>query len=119
MGRVKGMTKRQRRIIESYGWEITDCSFGVKKGYELSQYSPAGEDFSFDVEAESPDELVESVMRYATDFDPDEHAEMWIEARRYGRGGIPSIRQLIQDADDLEEMLNALAEGLAQNKIKE
>lgn len=118
MSRKKGMTKRQREIIEGMGWTISDTTFGVKTGYELSQDSPAGEDFSFAVEAETPDELVESVQEYALDFDPDDHIEMWVEARRSGRGGIPPIRQLVKDADDIDEMLSALAEALSQDRLK-
>ena len=36
-------------IEENTGWNISDVSFGPdsEAGWELSQYSPAGEDFSF------------------------------------------------------------------------
>lgn len=105
------MKKKHRKIIEAQGWTIEDCEWGDgTKGYELFQNSPAGEDFSFSIEA---DDVPYNVMEYYLDFDPDEHIEMWIEARHSGVGGIPSTRELVNDAEAIEEMLRKLACALA------
>ena len=108
------MTEAQREIIEDQGWSIHECTFvGDKKSYEFEQYSPAGEDFIFAVEAETPEELVESIQEYYDSFDPDEHAAMWIEHR--GERGCPSsIRALIDDAEAIDGMLRDLATALSQ-----
>lgn len=74
----------------------------------LEKYSPAGEDFMFTV---STANFIGDVVEYADDFDPDEHAEMWI-ARRGTRGIPSSIRELINDADAIKEMLEDLAAAL-------
>ena len=48
-------------------------------------------------------------------FDVDEHVEMWIEARRNGVRGVPSsIRELVEDAEDIDKMLEELADALAE-----
>lgn len=62
----------------------------------------------------------ESVREYANDFDADEHAAMWIEARGKVNGVPDSIRELIKDAEAIKEMLNELADALEmENNMEE
>jgi hypothetical protein len=96
------LTKQQRKAIEGCDWNITK----EENGYLLSQYSPAGEDFSFHIEK------IDDIKQYADDFDAGEHVEMWIEARRDGVGGVPSTRELIEDATDIKNMLLDLARAV-------
>ena len=49
---------------------------------------------------------------YYEDFDVDEHIEMWIEARRNGTAGVPSIRELVEDAEAIEAMILELSQTL-------
>jgi hypothetical protein len=37
---------------------------------------------------------------------------MWISARHSGTRGVPSIRELVKDAEDIDAMLKELAEAL-------
>ena len=90
-------------------WHVTKCDDG---SYEFEKYSPAGEDFFFSVSADGPEELCREVRRYANEFDTEEHITMWVEAKQSGRSGIPSIRRLVEDADDIDEMLSELADAL-------
>ena len=97
---------------EQIDWSVhieNDC-------IEFEKYSPAGEDFLFTITGNEEDEVVEKVREYAYDYDPDEHAEMWVESR--GKRGVPdSIRTLIDDADAIKEMLFELVEEL--RKVEE
>lgn len=113
------MTEKQREIIEELGWQIHECNFaGGKKGYELRQHSPAGEDFCFSVEAETEEELAESVRSYAAGFDPEEHVEMWAVAKYNGKDStIPSIKELVEDADAIDKMLQELAIALTDEEL--
>ena len=78
---------------------------------ELEKYSPAGEDF---IVAVGVEDFVENVKKYAADFDPDEHIEMWVMARHNGTKGIPSIRELVHDAEAIDKMLQELATALQE-----
>lgn len=100
------MNERYRDICERLGWRVMDDGDG---NIELEKYSPAGEDFSFTVSEES---FVENVKEYAAHFDQEEHIEMWVEARRSGTRGVPSIKELAKDAEDIDAMLKELAEAL-------
>lgn len=109
------MTYGQRGIIESLGWRIHEANYeNGEKCWELGKYSPAGEDFTF---IAGDKRLVENISEYATNFDPDEHAEMWVRARYEGTDKtIPGIRTLIEDADAIKSMLEELAADLRQTR---
>lgn len=99
--------------IESLGWNV----YRDGDGYvELSQYSSAGEDFLFTV---SESNLIEDVKDYAESFDSEEHAAMWYDAGQSGVRGVPSLHELVEDADAIQEMLNDLATNLCAYREKE
>ncbi len=112
------MTEKQREIIEGLDWTIHECQLcDGEKGYELEKYSPAGEDFIFTAE---DSRLAESIREYAAEFNPDEHAEMWVIAKYEGTDStIPSIRELIEDADAINKMLQELASALSRDETEE
>ena len=52
-------------------------------------------------------ENIEDLKNYCEEFDPEEHAEIFIEMR--GQKGVPSsIRDLLDDAESIKEMLQEL-----------
>lgn len=95
---------------EALGWMVHEDDDG---SVELEQYSPAGEDFLFYV-CPSDSTFVNEIVAYAADFDPDEHIVMWIEAKHNGGIGIPNARELVHDAEAIDEMLQELAIKLVQ-----
>lgn len=100
------MKETYGEILERLGWSYTDDGDG---NIELEKYSPAGEDFIITVGAEN---FVENVKEYAASFDQEEHIEMWVEARRNKVAGVPSIKELVEDAEAIDRMLKELAEAL-------
>ena len=104
------MSKLMDALIDAA--ELLDWSVHIYDDYiEFEKYSPAGEDFIFTITGNDEARVVEQVREYAYDFDPDEHAEMWVESR--GKRGVPdSIRTLIDDADAIKEMVSELADAL-------
>lgn len=95
---------------EELGWCIRES----KDEWEFYQNSPAGEDFSFAIgvrDVRNADDMVREIRSYATGFDTEEHAKMWIEAQ--GKvSGVPDIKTLVKDADDIKLMLNKLASAM-------
>lgn len=115
-------------VAEDLGWSV---SFGtqtridpvtqeqVEESYaEFERYSPAGEDFGFTVFFDMDEDITREVSSYAEDFDIDEHVEMWVQAKANGGQGIPSVRELVDDAEDIKEMLCDLAKGLEENPLE-
>lgn len=96
---------------EKIGWivYIDEC------GWDFRQYSPAGEDFSFFVsksDVHSEEDMVREIRSCANDFDTEEHVQMWLEGRRNGVSGVPDLKTLTKDADDIKLMLNKLASAM-------
>jgi len=104
------MTEKLRDSLkakaEELGWSLYIDDNG---GWEFGKYSPAGEDFYFYANGE---DIVKEVYEYYEGFDPDEHAKMWVEAQGRVPGVPNSIRTLIDDAEEIDEMLMELAYAL-------
>lgn len=103
------MNKKLKRICENLDWYVSEYENDI----QLEKYSPAGEDFFFTA---NKDNFVTNVINYAEDFDPDEHAEMWVKNMHNVNGVPQSIRTLIDDADAIKEMLEELANKLKGSK---
>ena len=95
-------------IAEAQGWGVSI----IDGEYEFETYSPAGEDFIFYIPvSDDPSRIVASIRDYADNFDVDEHIELWIGSR--GQNGVPSsVRELVEDAEEIKSMLDDLAEAM-------
>ena len=86
---------------------------------EMEKYSPLGEDFGMivDFTEENPvDTFMSDLGEYYLNFDPEDHAAMWIENR--GKNGTPnSIRALIDDAYAIKDMIQELYEDLKGDRV--
>ena len=73
--------------LEKFGFNVRRD----KHGFEVSQYTPAGEDWNLYFKK------LNDIKDYAENYCPDDDFEMWVEARHNGIAGIPSIPELWQD----------------------
>lgn len=106
---MKELDQKYLDVLELHDWSVSGYTDDGR--VELQKFSPAGEDFNICVEVENfPDAVVECYE----DFDIDEHIEMWVEARRNGTGGVPSVRRLAIDAEEIDKMLEELAIALKE-----
>lgn len=79
---------------------------------EIEFFSPEGEDVIECIWYDGTNEgFIKAFRENAEHFDPDEHAEMWVESR--GTRGVPeSIKDLIADAEWIKNTLLAVADEL-------
>lgn len=98
------LTKIYFPVCEKLDWSyyLSDGDNSV----ELEKQSPAGEDFGFCVSA---DKFVDEIVEYAAYFDQEEHVKMFVDAKAHGFAGVPSIRELVDDAKAIDDMLRELA----------
>ena len=93
-----------KTYLEENGWSV----YGDEDDWEIRQASPAGEDFFFDiVHNNDVKEAVNELKRYAYEFDIDEHVQL-----NLGMRGAPGVSELVEDAKELQKMLDDLAENV-------
>lgn len=105
------MNEIYQNICETLDWSITS----VGNSYvELEKYSPAGEEIILIVTEEN---FVEDIKAHAAHFNVDDHAEMWIGKR--GNNGVPSsIREILEDAQAIDDILRELACALFKAELE-
>lgn len=110
-------------IAEALGWTVRFCTQTrnaydgrLEKYAEFSQFSPAGQDYSFVVFYDALREIPEKVFETWDNFDIDEEVALWLEAKRNGVSGVPSVVDLVKDQQDIEQMLYDLWSAL-RNKL--
>ena len=89
---------------------LDDNGIGYNEDFtELEYYTSLGEDFSISLDHDGTDEdFIREFTSYAEDFDPEDHAAMYIVNR--GKYGIPnSIQDLLTDANEINEFLERVA----------
>lgn len=104
-----------QKYIENKGWVISDCSFNEDIDWEISKYSPAGEDFCFNIQCSNEVEAaIKAISEYANSFDEEEHIKMWVNAKDIdnNRLNVPSITELVKDAKAFKQMLIELLKEL-------
>ena len=101
---------RIKAIAEKLGWDAKKETWGRDNEpcVTFSQYSDAGEDFSFTV---GYDDVAYNVQQYYEDFNVMEHAK-----ELDGMRGAPDLETLIEDAKEIERWLESLAFSLENNK---
>ena len=99
--------------IEALGWNVSEYEDYV----EFCNCSPAGEDLC--EEYAKDEDILDWALELANNFDADEHIEMWISARRSGVSGVPSTRELVADADEIQKMYDALCDAIRENCVAE
>ena len=95
--------------VEDIGWTVHESEDFV----EFCNCSPAGEDLC--EEYAKDEDILDWVLELANNFDADEHIEMWISARCSGVSGVPSTRELVADADEIQKMYDALCDAIREH----
>lgn len=97
-------------ICKTEDWNVKYDS--KSKSMELYKFSPAGEDFGIYIQGGNANEFITELRAYYEDFNIDQHALDWYRA---GRGEPSSLRELLDDAEAIEEMIYSLYQKLKNN----
>ena len=95
--------------VEALGWNVSEDEEYIM----FSNSSPAGEDLY--EECSKDEDVLDWALNLASSFDADEHIEMWVDAKRSGVSGVPSIRELVEDADEIQKMYDALCDAIREH----
>lgn len=97
-------------ICKTEDWQVNYDS--KSKSMELCKFSPAGEEFSIYIQGRNVNEFITELKTYYEDFDADQHAIDWYGAER---GEPSSLRELLDDAEAIKEMICSLCQKLENN----
>lgn len=90
--------------LDDNGWSV----YKDEDGWDIRQASPAGEDFGFFIRhGDDVEKAIKEIKEYAYDFDIDEHVELNLGGR-----GAPGVSELVEDAKEIQKMLDLLADGV-------
>ena len=108
------LTERQKEVIEGLDWRVIGVDYQDGTPYlEIENWSPAGEDLCETIWINDGQTLAEAARDWADSFDKDDHVELWVEFR--GKRGVPrTARELVEDADAIQDMFNNLADALEE-----
>ena len=90
--------------FEEIGWNIERHENTV----ELQNYSPAGEELIETLYLDDEDNIPKQLYKLYDDFDEEEHAIMWLDAKQHGVKGVPPIWTLVKDAEEITKMYDEL-----------
>lgn len=93
------------------GWSVYGS---VEEGFELSGYSPAGENIILDLRGKTLDEMADYLEQYYESFDPDDHAAQIYHEKHYGTEDMQrfyasapdDLTDLLDDAHAIEDMIS-------------
>ena len=89
-----------RKALEKNGFNVEKTD----GGWYIGQYTPAGEDWGYDVET------LGEMIQIIEEFDPEEEFGMWMEARYHGREDIPRPSELWKDQEWKQKVLEKVLE---------
>ncbi len=94
--------KKFRKIAENLEWKVT-----VEGNYMyLQKYSPAGQDFNLEIEAQNMQEAVTELKNRCDNFDCSEEAYLWLDETGHGTNGAPyNMKELYEDMEACLKMM--------------
>lgn len=104
---------------EEMGWSYRIYKEDSDRAYvEMKKSSPAGGAFSIEVDFIEESEIIsflDDLYDVYTSFDVDEYVDMYASQR--GENGVPgTYRELLEDAESIEEMIKELYDSLHDRK---
>ena len=104
--RRKDLIEKIVRCAEDKGWKV-DADTKQSKGstlFEFSQYTPAGQDFSFRATMKA---------NHLEGFDVDSEAYLWLDSNGHGKNGAPyRMRDVLDDMEEAEKMIETLLDAI-------
>mgnify|MGYP004499967607 FL=1 len=118
MNKLQAMRDRIVEIAEENGWKVdVESNDGYNFSYEFSQGSPAGQDFSFEVEMEDNNvyTLLNDIKNYYDRYDCSYEAYLWLDNTGHGTNGAPfNMKDVYEDMESCEEMIFELWKLLSE-----
>ena len=106
-------------IAEREGWKVDSYYVGEKETeimFSFQKYSPAGQDFYFEVSVPNEDDedtfcenVADAIYTYWEGFDVCYETYIWLDETGHGRNGAPyDMKELYEDMQACQDMIHDL-----------
>ena len=106
-------------IAEREGWKVDYCYVDEQETevtFSFEKYSPAGQDFYFEVSVQNEDDedtfyenVAEAIDTYWEGFDVCYETYIWLDETGHGRNGAPyDMKDVYEDMQACEDMIHDL-----------
>lgn len=123
MNKLQAMRGRIVEIAEENGWKVdVESNDGDNFSYEFSKYSPAGQDFSFEVEMKDNNvyALLNNIKDCYDNYDCSYEAYLCLDKTGHGTNGAPfNMKDVYEDMESCEEMTFELWKSLSEEDWEE
>jgi len=97
------------KIAENLDWSVNVNNNEL----EFTKYSPAGQDFNFNVTGDDLEEVIKSIDEYCNNFDCSEETYLWLDNTGHGTNGSPyDMKDLYEDMEECLKMIEELRDEL-------
>lgn len=103
------MNEKLKELLVSKAEELGWTVHIDEQCWEFQKYSPAGEDFWLSINGK---DVVDELLDWYEGFDTEDHVMMHMEAKKHGVSGVPSLKELVADADAIDKMVEELYDAL-------
>ena len=108
------MMKKINKMVEiakNLGWSVRVEG----NGFSLQQFSPAGQDFNIEIEAEDIFDFIAELKYKYEGFDVSTETYLWLDNEGHGTNGAPyDMKDLYEDMEECKKMMSDLLEELEQ-----
>lgn len=106
---MKKDIEKMIKVAQNLNWSVdiegNDITF--------KKYSPYGQDFNFNIEADNLEDAVEKIQERCDNFDCSEEAYLWLDDTGHGTNGAPyDMKDVYEDMEACLKMMNELYENL-------
>lgn len=105
-----------KKYLNSQGITVTTYPHLEYTEWKLQWYSKAGEGVNESLcHFNTVKNVIDAINSLSNDFDPEEHAMLYVDS--VGKNGVPTLRELVDDAYDIQRFLNKIASELSNAAI--
>lgn len=103
-------------VAQKQGWAVTiERKAETDTIFDFEKFTPKGQDFNFSVctSNNSLGLLIDNILDYYQNYDPDYEAYLWIGPDGHGKNGAPyHIADIVEDMEAAAEMVYQLYDAL-------
>ena len=106
---MKKFIKNITEVSEKLDWTLTID----KNNFMFSKYSPVGQDFNVEIEADTLEEVVKKIQERCNNFDCSEETYLWLDNSGHGVNGAPyDMKDVYEDMEACLEMMEELRDEI-------